>query len=146
MPLRNFTEDLEYQANHGCDTTSPLPMIQPGYVASALNANVLHNGGFEKRSGYQPQLSSTWSTNAITGGIEFKRTGSSPVTILTGDNTYITTVGQVGSGSVTAITGLTFATGHRLDSIQFGNLLFLTTQSYGMEQQPLPQLMLGKLV
>ena len=124
MPLRNFTEDLEYQANHGCDTTSPLPMIQPGYVASALNANVLHNGGFEKRSGYQPQLSSTWSTNAITGGIEFKRTGSSPVTILTGDNTYITTVGQVGSGSVTAITGLTFATGHRLDSIQFGNLLF----------------------
>ncbi len=74
MAIINESRILEYGNAKGIDTTSEPGNIPEGFVKDAKNANLGVSAGYVKRNGYTAQLSSTWSTNVILGGIEFKQT------------------------------------------------------------------------
>ncbi len=74
MAIINESRVLEYGQARGIDTTSEPGNIPENFVRSAKNANLGVSAGYLKRKGYTTQLSSTWNTNEILGGIEFKQT------------------------------------------------------------------------
>lgn len=122
MSLRNYIDENEYAQALGIDSTSPLSMIQPGYVQDARNCDIGLSGGYQKRSGYANQLSTPWGSRSITGGIEYKDSSSALHTILFGVDTTDGRIGSASGGSVTSLlTGLNKSA--RPGFVQFRDLL-----------------------
>lgn len=72
MARSSFAEELEYTDSMGLDTTSPLPLMKPGYVREAKNCNLFTTGGYEKRDGYITLLTTPLASHSFTAGIQFK--------------------------------------------------------------------------
>lgn len=74
MAIINESRVLDYGLAKGIDTTSQPGNAPEGFVRIAKNANLGVTAGYEKRNGVLEQLSVSWDTNRIIGGIEFKQT------------------------------------------------------------------------
>lgn len=107
MSTRNFVQDLEYSAAEGLDTTSPLAMMQPGFVREAVNCNLGLTGGYLKRDGFTTQLTTPWmgaSLLSIRGGFQYRKTDGTVRSMLFGTND--TTDGRLGYASGGAVTNV----------------------------------------
>lgn len=75
MSTRNYIEELEYQDAKGLDTSSPINLLGPGYVRTAVNVNLGVTGGYVKRDGYINQFA---NANVVGGfsirqGLEYRK-------------------------------------------------------------------------
>jgi len=125
MSLRNSQPDYEFSNTKGVDSTSPIAIVQQGYIRKGQNVDVGITGGYSKRFGYENQLSTPYGSRDITAGIEYKSGASIQRTIVFGtDNTGTGgRYGFISGGTVTNIsTGLSGTT--RPAFIQFSDLLF----------------------
>lgn len=126
MSRLNYVQDPQQpEIFQGMDSTSPIQALQEGYVVSAKNCLPGLFGGVVKRSGYTTQLTSTYGSRSITGGIEFRAGGGSRRVVVFGtDGTAAGgRFGYINAGAVTDIsTGLSGTT--RPGFVQHGDLLF----------------------
>ena len=67
MGTKNYIADLEYTESKGLDTTSPTTLMSPGYVREALNANLGSTGGYFKRDGFTPVLTTPVPATVVLG-------------------------------------------------------------------------------
>jgi hypothetical protein len=109
MGRNNYVEELEYSIAQGVDTTSPVSLLQPGYVRQALNTNIGTTGGYVKRDGCVKQLTTPWSGLAIRNGVEYRMLNGTTQKLVFGTNDVgIAKLGKLdGVGGVSdLVTGL----------------------------------------
>lgn len=128
MSERNFVQELEYNNAEGVDSTSPLSLMQPGFVRNAQNCNLGTSGGYIKRDGFSTQLTTPWTGGiSIRSGIEYRKSSdSSPTTMLFGttDAGVGGKVGKVVAGAMTdVLTGISGTS--RVSFVQFKDHLFM---------------------
>lgn len=116
MGTKNYIADLEYTESKGLDTTSPTTLMSPGYVREALNANLGSTGGYFKRNGFIPVLTTPVPATVVLSnsvgfnirqGIEFKISDGTKQTLLFATQNLSAQInaflGKVVGGAVTSV-------------------------------------------
>jgi hypothetical protein len=102
MSTRNYIEELEYQDAKGLDTSSPINLLGPGYVRTAINVNLGVTGGYVKRDGYMQQFTNENALGgfAIRQGLEYRKrttiSAAPTVEILLYSTNNISGIGSIG--------------------------------------------------
>jgi hypothetical protein len=111
----------------GLDTTSNLVSVDPAYLITANNADILEDGALSKRKGYISVLNSDWGSRTIRAGYEFTYSSALSKKIVLYGMTGAGSSGIFGyidgAGAVQTISS-SLAT-QKPSIIQFGDLLFV---------------------
>lgn len=101
MSLRNFSNETEYEAAFGMDSTSPLSSMRPGYVRTAYNCNLGLVSGYIKRDGFEEKLSVPYGTVSFTSGLEYRTSaGARRIVLFTSDGELVFTTTSGGAPTV----------------------------------------------
>ena len=147
MGTKNYIADLEYSESKGLDTTSPTTLMSPGYVREALNANLGSTGGYFKRDGFTPVLTTPVPATVVLGnstgfnirqGIEFKNSlGTKQTLLFATQNLSAQTnafLGKVVGGAVTSVIS-GFGDNGRPSFAQVLDSLFIFDSSFTLAPQ-----------